>query len=209
MVENLNIVYKNLDDLIDNEYNPKSLSPKQENEIAESIKTFGIVDPFIINTYKGRENIIVGGHQRKKVCKSLGISSVPCVEVCLPLEEEKELCLRLTANQGSIDEALLAINYSKEMIKRVGLECEKIKEVASEFEKKFNEVNNTNCVYPIVPKFSEKYDALIIVSKNETDTAFLKTIFNVKKAQSYKNQRTGEAMVLDVEQIRKAWEESR
>ena len=57
---------------------------------------------------------------------------------------------------------------------------------------------------PIVPKCSEKYDAVIIISRNSIDTAFLETALKIGKEKSYKNSRTGKAMIIDVEHFKKA-----
>lgn len=51
------------------------------------------------------------------------------------------------------------------------------------------------------------YDAVIIVSKNSIDTCFLETVLGIEKCQSYKNTRTGKAMIIDVDKFRKQWEE--
>lgn len=166
----LQIVYKPIGSLIATEYNPKKCSPKDEEDITNSIKRFGLVDPIIVNTYPKRENIIVGGHQRTRIAKNLGYTEMPCVEVYLPLEKEKELNIRLSKNTAPIDEAMLAANFSKEMLLEVGFREAQLKSFLSDFEKKFNEIDDSNCAYPLVPKFSEKYDALIIVSKNSIDT---------------------------------------
>lgn len=203
----IKIVYKDIDSLIDTAYNPKSCSPKEENDIRNSIMEFGIVDPLIINTYPGRENIIVGGHQRRRIAKSLGYTVIPCVEVYEDLEREKELNLRLSKNTASIDEVLLVKNFTQEMLEKVGCPIANVEETATEFERTFESIDNSNCVYPIVPKFSEKYDAVIIVSKNSIDTAYLETKLGIKTCQSYKNQRTGKAMIIDVDQFRDQWEE--
>ena len=56
-----------------------------------------------------------------------------------------------------------------------------------EYRREFESYDNENCQYPIVPKFSEKYDAVIIVSDNQTDTAFLKTVLELGREQTYKN----------------------
>lgn len=204
--EGLKIVYKPIDTLIPTEYNPKKCSPKDEEDIRASIQRFGIVDPIIVNVHPGRENIIVGGHQRTRIAKSLGFAEVPCVEVNLPLDQEKELNIRLSKNTAKIDEALLAIHFNKEMLIEVGFAESELKSFLSEYEQQFNEHSDINCAYPIVPKFSEKYDALIIVSKNSIDTTFLETVLGISKAQSYKNSRTGKAMIIDVEKFREAWE---
>lgn len=204
--EKIKVVYKKLADLKDTEYNPKKCTPKEENDIRNSIMEFGIVDPLLINTYEGRENIIIGGHQRKRIAIELGFEECPCIELCLAPDDEKELNLRLSKNTASIDEALLAINFSRELLLKVGFQESKLKNVMSDYEKKFNAIDDSNCAYPLVPKFSEKYDAVIIVSKNLIDTGFLETKLGIKKSQSYKNSRTGKAMVIDVEQFKEAWE---
>jgi len=202
----ISIVYRGLGDLRPTEYNPKGMTPKEENDLTESIKKYGLTDPLIINTFEGREGIIIGGHQRYRIAKDLGITEVPCIEKYLNEDDEKELNLRLTKNTGHIEEALLSINFERDLLERVGFSIEDIGEVASEFEQQFNAIDNASCVYPIVPKFNEKYDCAIIISKNETDTAFMETVLGISKAQSYKNQRTGKAMVIDVEQLRQKWE---
>jgi ParB-like chromosome segregation protein Spo0J len=61
MEEKLNIVYKKIDELRPSGYNPKKCSPKQETDIEQSIKKFGLIDPIIVNVNEERKNIIVGG----------------------------------------------------------------------------------------------------------------------------------------------------
>ena len=204
--EKIQIVYKQLSDLKECGYNPKKAKPKELEGIRQSITEFGIVDPFVINTYEGRENVIINGHQRKIVYEELGFTEVPCVEVCLPLEAEKELNLRLSKNVVGIDEALLAINFQKELLEKVGYNTAELAGVQSEFQQQLNSITNKDVPYPLVPKFSEKYDAIIIISKNAIDTTYLKTKLNIGKAQSYKNSRTGEATIITVDQFREAIE---
>lgn len=204
--EDLQIVYKSVEELIPAEYNPKKCSPKEEEGIAASIKRFGIVDPLIVNEHPDRFNIVVGGHQRLRIAKGLGYTQLPCVTVNLPLDKEKELNVRLSKNTASIDEALLAIHFSKELLEDVGFRSEELTAFQTDFEEQVKSITNADCAYPLVPKFSEKYDAVIIVSKNTTDTAFLETVLGIGKAQSYKNSRTGKAMIIDVDQFRKQWE---
>lgn len=44
------------------EYNPRKITDKKLEELKTSLKEFGVVQPLIVNTYSGRENIVVGGH---------------------------------------------------------------------------------------------------------------------------------------------------
>ena len=46
------------------EYNPRQMSDTAKQKLRNSIETFGLVDPIIINT---KNNRIIGGHQRYQV----------------------------------------------------------------------------------------------------------------------------------------------
>jgi len=53
---------------------------------------------------------LVGGHQRLKIAQELNIKEIPCVEVELNPDQEKELNIRLNKNSGEWDYDALA-NY--------------------------------------------------------------------------------------------------
>ena len=99
---------KTIDSLIFAEYNPRQLTEDQYKQLKDSITRFGLVDPVIVNQHKDRSNIIVGGHQRVKVAKKMGIEDVPCVFVNLPYDKERELNVRLNKNTGGWDFDILA-----------------------------------------------------------------------------------------------------
>lgn len=110
---NILIKMKRLADLRPADYNPRRLSEAQYNEIRASIEGFGFVDPVIINTHPGRENVIVGGHQRCKVASDMGLTDVPCVEVDLDPAREKELNVRLNHASGEWDFDMLANHFEQ------------------------------------------------------------------------------------------------
>lgn len=203
--DSLEIVSVAIDELKPADYNPRHLDEHDRVEIKKSLEKYGFVDAVTVNKHEGRENIIIGGHQRVKVAKEdLGYTHVPCVYVDLDFDDEKELNIRLNKNGGKFDEELLKKFFDKDFLLHVGFKKSELSFYLDEFEKKFNAITNKNCEMPIVPMFSEKYDALIIISTNVVDTTFLKTTFNVEKSQSYKCSRTGEAMVVTVEHIKAA-----
>tara|TARA_R100001594_G_scaffold73796_3_gene108378 strand:+ start:1363 stop:1965 length:603 start_codon:yes stop_codon:yes gene_type:complete len=106
----MEIKYYALKDIKMAEYNPRQLTKDQYKHLKDSMKKFGLVDPLIINKHKDRKNTLVGGHQRLRIAKELGINEIPCVEVDLDFEEEKELNIRLNKNVGEWDYDTLA-NY--------------------------------------------------------------------------------------------------
>ncbi len=98
------IAYQPIASLNPAEYNPRKHTKAQAEQLAESMRRFGCVDPIICNIATGRENVIIGGHFRAEVAKELGMELVPVVFVNIPdLEKEKELNLRLNKNTGEFD----------------------------------------------------------------------------------------------------------
>ena len=106
----LQTVYHPVGALIFAEYNPRQLTKDQYKSLRDSMERFGLVDPVIINKHPDRENIVIGGHQRLRIAKDMGIEKVPCVELSLDLNQEKELNVRLNRNVGEWDYDALA-NY--------------------------------------------------------------------------------------------------
>lgn len=201
----MKVEYLPIDELKPAEYNPRRITPADRRDIKNSLDKFGFAEPIIVNRNPERMNVIVGGHQRVTVAKEeLGYTEVPCVFVNLPLKEEKELNVRLNKNQGRWDTEILQQYFDKDFLKEVGFLDSELSFWMTDFQKKFNSITNKNCDMPIIPKFSEHYDCIVIVSDNVTDTMFMKTALGVQKCQSYKNQRTGEGMVISVEQLKKA-----
>jgi hypothetical protein len=88
-------------------YNPRQISTKQYNDLKASIKKFGLVDPVIVN----KDNTVIGGHQRLKICKELKYIEIDCVVLDLSKEEERELNIRLNKNTGDFDMDILANEF--------------------------------------------------------------------------------------------------
>ena len=104
----MKIESKLIKDLKPATYNPRQISTKQYNDLKESIKKFGLVDPIIINQ---NGNVVVGGHQRLKICKELKHIEIDCVVLDLSKEEERELNIRLNKNTGEFDMDILANEF--------------------------------------------------------------------------------------------------
>lgn len=89
-------------------YNPRKWEQKAIDDLMESIRRFGLVDPIIVNGAPSRKNVVIGGHFRLKVAKDLGYKKIPVVYLNIPnTEEEKELNLRLNKNTGAWDYEIL------------------------------------------------------------------------------------------------------
>jgi DNA modification methylase len=126
--ENLKIEYVSIDSLVANDKNPRKWTDEQKEQLKESIKRFGNVDPIIVNTHEDRKNIIVGGHFRVEACKELGYKNMPVVFVNLTPEKEAELNLRLNRNQGEFDLEMLS-EFDSSMLLDIGFTSEDIDDI--------------------------------------------------------------------------------
>ena len=117
----MQIIETLIGDLIPAEYNPRQLTKDQHRNLTESIKRFGLVDPIIANSHKGRENIVIGGHQRLKIALQEGYKTVPVVYLDLTEEKEKELNIRLNRNVGEWDWDKMA-NFDLDFLKDIGFD---------------------------------------------------------------------------------------
>lgn len=88
-------------------YNPRVMSEKEMTNLRRSIREFGFVEPVVVNKHPGRENVVVGGHQRISAAQLEGIEEVPCYFVDLDLHHEKALNLALNKIHGEWDEKKL------------------------------------------------------------------------------------------------------
>tara|TARA_R110001599_G_scaffold182043_1_gene374967 strand:- start:277 stop:1386 length:1110 start_codon:yes stop_codon:yes gene_type:complete len=106
-IETIKIEKRKISDLIRAEYNPRKITKVQIQELKEGLEEFGLVSPIVVNELPERYNVIIGGHQRLKILEDLGNAEVDCSIVCLPLDKERKLNIKLNKNGGSFDNDLL------------------------------------------------------------------------------------------------------
>jgi DNA modification methylase len=118
------IEIKKISELTPAPYNPRESTEKQESQLKQSLKKFGVVEPIIYNKQTG---YIVGGHFRVRELQKLGYTEIECVIVDLSEEDEKELNIRLNANTGQWDWDELANNFELDDLNDWGLEVPNMK----------------------------------------------------------------------------------
>lgn len=92
----MNIESRLLADIVPYEKNAKKHDNRQINNVAESIKQYGFVQPIVID----RDGVIVIGHCRALAAKKLGMQEVPCV--CVDdLTPEQVNALRIVDNKSN------------------------------------------------------------------------------------------------------------
>ena len=95
----MEITNKRIADIIPYAANAKKHDKRQINNVAESIKQYGFVQPIVID----RDGVIVIGHCRALAAKKLGMQEVPCV--CVDdLTPEQVNALRIVDNKSNESE---------------------------------------------------------------------------------------------------------
>ena len=95
----MQIVYKRPSELTPYERNTKKHDQRQVDNVAESIRQFGFVQPIVIDA----ENVVVIGHCRLMASKQLGLKEVPCLYVD-DLTPEQVKALRIADNKTNESE---------------------------------------------------------------------------------------------------------
>jgi ParB-like chromosome segregation protein Spo0J len=116
----MNIEYVEIEKLKASTYNPRQITGKQKKDLLNSLIRFGFVEAIVVNKKKGRENIVIGGHQRLLLAAELHMKRVPVVYVELELAKERELNIRLNKNVGAWDFDTLANEFDIEELRAFG-----------------------------------------------------------------------------------------
>lgn len=110
-------------------YNPRKWSESATEQLTESIKRYGLVDPILCNGAKSRKNVVIGGHFRLKIAKDLKLESVPVVYIDIADEaKERELNIRLNKNLGEWDYDLLK-DFDESLLTNIGFDSQELDEI--------------------------------------------------------------------------------
>ncbi len=198
-----------IDQLKPADYNPRvNLVPgyPEYDALEASIEHFGYIEPIVWNKRTGN---VVGGHQRLKILKNeQKVHEVDVVVVDLDESNEKLLNIALNNDHGHFDKDMLGGLVSELNSLGIDLSIANIRgDGLDDLEdKEEQEVSGRDPVYPIEPVFNEKYDYVLIVARNETDYAWLQTVFGLKMTQSYKSaNKIGMGRVVTCERFQELW----
>lgn len=109
-VEKENVVLTEVDKLTPNPYQPrKTFDDEQINELVESIKLHGIIQPIIINN----NNEIVAGERRARAAKLAGLKEVPTVTLKLTNLQMEEFAIIENIQRVDLLDIEEAVAYKK------------------------------------------------------------------------------------------------
>ena len=107
------IVQINLSELRSNPYQPRhSFDQEKLQELADSIKEFGVLEPIIVKkSIKGYE--IVAGERRKKACEIAGLDTIPAIVKDFSEDEMMQIALLENIQREDLNAIEEAEGYSK------------------------------------------------------------------------------------------------
>ena len=107
------IVQINLSELRSNPYQPRhSFDQDKLQELADSIKEFGVLEPIIVKkSIKGYE--IVAGERRKKACEIAGLDTIPAIVKDFSEDEMMQIALLENIQREDLNAIEEAEGYSK------------------------------------------------------------------------------------------------
>jgi len=99
--EKIKIEYESPEKLKEFPGNPRSWDQKSENEVEKSLRKHGFINPLLVNSAPGRENIVLSGNLRLVVSRKLKLKEIPIVRIRVNDPKiEQEIVLRSNVNNG-------------------------------------------------------------------------------------------------------------
>lgn len=161
----------------------------------------------IVFPYSEGRYIVVCGNLRLRACKELGYKELPCkiLNESTDVRKLREYATKDNVNFGENDMDIMANDWDKSELVGWGVELPAEKE-RDEFKERFESITDDTAIYPLVPKYDEKHELIIIQSANEVDTNWLRERLGMQHMKSYKTGKVSKSNVIDVKDVRIALE---
>lgn len=202
------VVMRPLADLVRNPKNPRKSDPQGLKDLCESIKrnpAYFNARPILLSDRTG-ELVIIAGERRSEAAAILEMTLVPTILMHgLTEEQEDEIMVRDNTHNGLWDRKKLDI-WGRHLLKSWGLKPEDMRipsKVVDDFKRDFEQYNDNNCDYPIVPMFDEDAEIFVILSRSEIDSNWLREKFNMNRMRSYKENKEYKVNVITIEDLKK------
>ncbi|MVM36497.1 hypothetical protein GO730_00555 [Spirosoma sp. HMF3257] len=190
-------------ELLHYEFNPRKMTAQQTKKLRESLEKFNLVEIPVINF----DGILLAGHQRCKMMVALGRGE-ELVDVRVPNrqltdQEFKEYNIASNAIKGDWVDEILREYFDDVDLADYGIGLADLEELHEKATAK-----EETPEMPIVAKFSEKYDAFIIVAKNEIDANHIAELLQCDREKSYKSETMGMTRVITGTKFIELWKKS-
>ena len=120
-----NVKTLTINDLKEYEHNPRKISDKEFSKLVKSLQEDGYHQRILVNT----DNVIIGGHQRKKALIKAGLSLSDTLEVLMPdrlltVEELDRINIRDNLSFGEYDFDILRERFDEDTLEEFGMSDE-------------------------------------------------------------------------------------
>ena len=167
-------------DLIPYEKNTKKHDDVQINNVVESIKQYGFVQPIVID----KNNVVVIGHCRLLAAKKLKMADVPCV--CVEdLTEEQVKALRIVDNKSNESDWLNDI---------LELELPDVDLSAFDFDFGLDKKKGKEEIegeVPFTEVLGEENNYIVLKFDNTVDWLQLESLFDLETVKAYSSRTDG------------------
>ena len=180
-----------------------------KKSIKESPEMLELRELIVYPLEEGRY-IVVCGNLRLRACKELGYKELPC-KILNPdtdVKKLREYAIKDNVSFGENDMDVMSNDWLKDELSDWGIEFAPEKPV-DEFKERFDSITDDTAIYPLVPKYDEKYELFIIQSANEVDSNWLRERLGMQRMKSYKTGKVSKSNVIDVKDVRIALEGER
>lgn len=186
-----------MSDLKPLENNPfGKISVENKRRLREKLSRLGVFEVAAIDT----NGDLLTFNKRYHLLKEMGVTELEVKVPSRKLEESerKEIIISSNVHEGEWDRQILEELFTDIDLSSLGLDL-------PELDLPGETVKAEKPEYEIVPKFSEKHSALVIVVDNEIDLNHLQQILELGTEESYKSQATGQTYVLTAKRFLEIW----
>lgn len=188
-------------DLVPSVKNPRKIKAEEKRKLWERLQKFGLIS-IPVRDFDGT---ILGGKQRCELMMQYGMGEteidVRCATRKLTEEELREVMIIENHHAGDWDMEQLRKEFDAVMnLDDFGIELPTLEDLQKQLEPE------AEPEYPIVPKYSEKYSAVIIVIENSIDENFIRSVLGLAVCKDYKTENIGESYVLNAKQFIEKWQ---
>lgn len=189
---------RRLDQLTPLENNPFGrITQEKRRRLEGKLRELGVFEAATVDTdgvlltFNKRHNLLLGMYGPAYEVNVL-VAAEP-----LPADVRKKIVLASNVNEGEWIDEILRQDYA-DVLEDVGLMLAAMDAEVSDAGAAGKEVAPE---YPIVAEFSEKYDAFIIVCRNEIDANNMRELLGIDKRQSYKSKEVGNTHVIEAKAL--------
>lgn len=180
---------------------------KMVQSIEESPEMLDLREPIVFPC--NEKYVAVCGNLRVRACRELGYEELSCkvLPKDTPVEKLREYAAKDNLNFGENDKDIMLHEWDTSELLDWGVDLELPVE-PDKFKERFEAMKDDDAIYPIIPKYDEKYDLFIIQSSNEVDSNWLRERLNMQKMRSYKTGKVSRSNVIDIKDFKNALQNS-